>query len=140
MRHLFRIAVATAMSLSLATPGLAYVFSNGGAPERTSRRIVDSSARAANDIRAGITRTMRTRKSAEVQENGLSQLRRASGRNFRSMNRKPKRGSERYRTLHPNTRSLRKAGEGNASMFPGRLVQTGGLYDRPTRRDITGRH
>jgi hypothetical protein len=81
---------------------------------------------------------MRTRKSAEDAENGLSKLRGATGKHFRNMNRKPKDGSERYRTLHPNTRSLRNAAEGNESMLPSKLVQTGGMYDRPTRRDIAG--
>ncbi|TSC59818.1 MAG: hypothetical protein Greene041662_389 [Candidatus Peregrinibacteria bacterium Greene0416_62] len=107
MRHIIRLTIAAAMSLSLATPGFAYVFSNGGAPERMSRRAVDTSARGANDISGGLSKMMRTRKMAESQENGLTKLRRASGRT-RSANRT----SGRMRTLHPNTRSLRNAAEG----------------------------
>lgn len=137
MRNLFRIALSAAMTLSLATPGFAYVFSDNSAPERESRRTIDSNARVSNDVSA-LTRAMRTRKSAEASENGLSKLRRARGQHFRTANRKPKEGSDRYRTLHPNTRSLRREAEGNESMLPSRLVQTGGLYDRPTRRDIAG--
>lgn len=140
MRLLFRIAMAASLSLFLSTPGFAYIFTEGTSPERESRRQIDSNARATNNISTGVTRTMRTRKDAEDQENGLVKLRRASGHHFRSANRKPKEGSERYRTLHPNTRSLRKMIEGNESMLPGRLVQTGGTYDRPTRRDIMGMH
>ncbi|OGJ61057.1 hypothetical protein A3C37_03260 [Candidatus Peribacteria bacterium RIFCSPHIGHO2_02_FULL_53_20] len=129
--------MVAAMSLSFVTPGFAYV-AEGTRTEHQSRRLVDSAARGANDISAGLTRTMRTRKPAEAQENGLTKLRRASGQHNRNANRKPKEGSDRYRTLHPNTRSLRRDAEGIESMLPGRLVQTGGLYDRPTRRDITG--
>ena len=106
MRHIIRLTIAALVSLSLATPGFAYVFSNGGAPERMSRRAVDTSARGANDISAGLSRAMRTRKVADSQENGLSHLRRASGRTVRSAHRKSTMGA---RTLHPNNRSLRKA-------------------------------
>lgn len=136
MRHIFRVAVAAVMSLSLVTPGLAYIFTEGSTPARSSRRSIESAARSMNDISTGVTRSMRMRKAAENQQNGLSKLRRASGQRFRSANRKPKEGSDRYRTFYPNTRSLRKAAEGNESMLPARLVQTGGVYDHPTRRDI----
>ncbi len=128
--------LAAGISLSLVTPGFAYVFSGTKMPERMSRRTIAVTARADNNIGENLTSAMRVRRQAMSQENGLSNLRRAEARMSRGMNRKPKAGTDRYRTLHPNQRSLRRAA-GMESMLPPSLVQTGGLYDRPTRRDIT---
>lgn len=139
MRSSIRLAAAT-LAFVLATPSFAYIFQADGAPERESRRLIDAFARAQNSIRSGITRQMRTRKGAEAEGSGLVKLRRASGKHFRSTNRKPKEGTNRYRTLHPNTRSLRRAAEGVDAALPNRIVQSGSEYDRPTRRDITGKH
>jgi len=128
------MAIAAGLSLSLATPGFAYVFSGARMPERMSRRSIGAEARATSNV-GRLESSMRRRKPAQSQDTGLGQLRRAQARMTRNMNRRPKTGTNRYRTLHPNTRSLRKI-MGSESMLPPRLLQTGGLYDRPTRRDI----
>ena len=128
--------LAAGISLSLATPGFAYIFSGTKVSERMSRRTIESEARADNNIGVRLSSSRRVRGQADASENGLNKLRRAEARMSRGMNRKPKAGTDRYRTLHPNQRSLRRAA-GMESMLPPSLVQTGGLYDRPTRRDIT---
>lgn len=136
MKSFTRMLIAAGISLSLATPGFAYIFSGTKVSERMSRRLVESEARADNNIGVRLTPAMRIRRQADTQETGLSRLRRAEARMSRHMNRRPKAGMDRYRTLHPNARSLRKS-MGQESMLPPSLIQTGGLYDRPTRRDIT---
>ncbi len=129
--------IAAGISLSLATPGFAYIFSGTKVSEHMSRRTIKSEARADNNIGVRLSSSRRVRRQADTQETGLSKLRRAEARMSRGMNRKPKAGTDRYRMLHPNQRSLRRAA-GMESMLPPSLIQTGGLYDRPTRRDIVG--
>ncbi len=136
MKSFTRMLLAAGISLSLATPGFAYVFSGVKVPDRMSRRTIDAAARADNNIGVRLTPSMRVRRQSMSQENGLSRLRRAEARMSRHVNRRPKVGADRYRTLHPNQRSLRRS-MGHESMLPPSLIQTGGLYDRPTRRDIT---
>ena len=128
--------LAAGLSVSLATPGFAYVFSGINVTDHMSRRVIKSEARADNNIGVRLSSSRRMRRQADTQENGLNKLRRANARTSRHMNRMPKAGTDRYRILHPNQRSLRRAA-GMESMLPPSLVQTGGLYDRPTRRDIT---
>lgn len=133
MKSFVRMAIAAGISMSLITPGFAYVFSGSRMPEQMTRRSIDAAARQDNNV-GRLEAARRRRSAAQVQDTARGQLMRAVPRNYRRLTRSPKSGTDRYRTLHPNTRSLRKAAD--QSMLPPRLVQTGKLYDRPTRRDI----
>lgn len=127
-----RSVLSLGLALSMATPGFAYVSGH----TRPSRRVVESEARVTNNVGVRFSKLVRVRGKAETQENGLVRLQRATtGVNNRSKNARVKEGYDRYRVLRPNTRSVRETMEKN-SMLPGKLLQAGGIYDRPTRRSI----
>ena len=142
MKRFLLPTLSLALSMSIATPALAY-FSvpgnqEGGPVSRVTRRRVVNRAEATNKLPDFIPQEDRTREEAVDQSNiGHNLLRRAEGRRFRRYNRTRKPGFDRYRTLNlrTNKRSLRGMEYESSLELPRTLVQTGG-YDRPTRRDI----
>jgi len=140
MKRFLTIASAAALSLVIATPSFAYY---AGDVQRTTRRTIMSKARATNKIPNFIPLRNRTRGTAVKESSGRNQLRRAEGRRFRRLNRRPKIGSNRYRVLNTrvNKRSLRRSFRSSSLELPVLLIQTGGngtRVDRPSRRSIRG--
>ncbi|MBU2214095.1 hypothetical protein KKC44_04675 [Patescibacteria group bacterium] len=153
----FAMASAGGPAFAIASaggPALAYVPNR--AFERTSHRLEVEAIKATRDVRntqqparRGVRAAVRNRSvlqeraansersevAVPTKNTHLERTTRAY--NLRSENRQPKPGSDRYRVLRPNTRSLRKAID-NQSALPSIIVQTGfsSSYDRPTRRDI----
>jgi len=147
-------AVSAALAFGLAAPSFAYVPQNTFS--RPSNRIAVEVIKSKKDVREPEVRPARrnfrymerdVRK--EMAERGqrsdststkTTHLERTKRNYFmRNETRTKKPGSDRYRTLRPNTRYLRQQNEDQSSALPPMIVRTGGAsFDKPTRRDIRG--
>ena len=133
-------AISFLLAASLATPAFALFIDN--AAERPSRR---ATVRAAEEsARLHQLGDGQVRAAPSASRTGRHRLNRARiNRNFRRLNRRPKEGTNRYRTLNrrifPNTRSIRDDKGLGYELLPSTIVQTGGAeYAPPSRRSIRG--
>ena len=142
MKRFLLPTLSVVLTLSIVSPGLAYFSvpgnTDGGRVARMSKRRIIERAEASHKLPAFIPHEDRSRSTvSDESSSGHRLLRRADGRRFRRLNRTPKPGFDRYRTLNlrTNRRSLRGMEYESHLEIPRTLVQTGG-YDHPTRRDI----
>ena len=143
-------AVSLALTFGFIAPAFAYMPSSGFI--RPSHRMEVESIKNMRDVRRPsrrfirdnrdrpilLERKVRNRRTSVTTSTQKTYLERTIRlyRGRRNRNRVPKLGSDRYRTLRPNTRYFRRQEE--QSSLPPSLIQTGSAYDRPTRRDIRG--
>ncbi|MBU0767350.1 hypothetical protein KKF55_06285 [Patescibacteria group bacterium] len=152
MNKILVSSVSVVLTLGVVAPAFAYVPNLDF--ERTSHRLEVETIKSTRDVRnlnkpsrrsvqkAGLNSSvLQQRKTSleksvvteQTKDTHLDRTRRI--RELRNSNRQPKPGSDRYRAIRPNTRSLRL--ESERSYLPPMIVQTGSsTYDRPTRRDI----
>ncbi|MCF7844410.1 MAG: hypothetical protein K9M03_01100 [Kiritimatiellales bacterium] len=100
---------------------------------KPSRRQIQTAGLKTDALQERAVSSVRSADSDQTKNTHLERTRRV--RVLRRFSRSPKQGSDRYRVLRPNTRSLRL--EAESSYLPPMIVQTGQIsYDRPTRRAI----
>lgn len=148
MKRILVSSISLALSVGFVSSAFAYAAPEGYKATTKATAFRSPTADAGRPSRRSITFDNRHRdlqgemqlnprdiSEAAPQTQGRIELMRGiMERKLRRMNRMPKEGSDRYRTLNlrPNTRYLRLE---NESGLPPSLVQTGS-YDAPTRRDI----
>ena len=143
MKKLLVSGLAALSAVSIAAPAFAYPYMRydvaygiQGRPHRRDVREKDYGITVRDrDILKEITNNARTAQVAAPDRRGYSKLARARmARNTRRMNRQPKPGYDRYRTLFYNETDIR---DGIVNMQGVPSHETVALtYDRPTRRDI----
>ncbi len=148
MKRILLSLISAAASLSMITPAFAYITGEGGLEAQTSiyhsgrpaKRLIMSRFGETDNKLSVSGRATDTRMEATTDVTGRVLLQRADGRRFRRLNRMPKEGTDRYRTLniHMNRRAIREdMMKEESSSLPSVLVQTGDdNHDNPSRRTI----